>query len=123
MVHHQIVGEISAMRHHLIKLSVNYSDHPARAQLGEGGRGVGVLSGYNHLGVVLSRVFIFYDSIFLRCLTLIYLSFTSQFYNYNLNLDFPLGKERADWYILNNVQLFNILTKRGFKSGVEGLLA
>ena len=56
-----------------------------------------MLSGYNHLGVVLSRVFIFYDSIFLRCLTLIYLSFTSQFFNSNLNLDFPLGKERADW--------------------------
>ena len=112
------------MRHHLIKLSVNYCYQPnVLAQLGGGGRGVGVLSGYNHLGVVLSRVFIFYDSIFLRCLTLIYLSFTSQFYNYNLNLDFPLGKERADWYILNNVQLFNILTKRGFKSGVEGLLA
>ena len=102
MVHHQIVGEISALRHHLIKLSVNYCDHPARAQL-RGGGGRGVLSGYNHLGVVLSRVFIFYDSIFLRCLTLIYLSFTSQFYNYNLNLDFPLGKERSDWYILNNV--------------------
>ena len=74
-----------------------------RAQLGEEWGGGGVLSGYNHLGVVLSRVFIFYDSIALRCLTLIYLSFTSQFYNYNLNLDFPLGKERSDWYILNNV--------------------
>ena len=28
-------------------------------------------------------------------LSIIYI--TAQFYNYNLNLDFPLGKERADW--------------------------
>ena len=33
-----------------------------------------------------------YDRIFLRCLTLIYLRFTSQLWNHNLNVYFTLGK-------------------------------